>query len=69
MKPIEIACRTCAQQPGEKCGKLVPVGWTNLYFFHAARIEDAKAMSAPPATEKEIEIVSEAVETVAEGLV
>jgi hypothetical protein len=43
MLPAEIACRRCAQQPGEPCitsyGSIYPDGG-----FHAERIEDAASM-------------------------
>ena len=58
MKPIEIACRHCAAQPGESCV------WTTVVMkdqekyrpFHPARIEDAATWTtgdAPPPSEDE----------------
>jgi hypothetical protein len=49
MKAIDIACRVCAQQPGELCMK--PDAYGSLYvsqIFHAERVEDAAAISEPP---------------------
>jgi hypothetical protein len=50
VKPIEIACRKCAQQPGENCILETNQGRTvKLVFFHAERIEDADAFATTDA--------------------
>jgi len=45
MRPIEIACRRCAQQPRERCILIDSPVPTFSTIFHAERIEDAAAMS------------------------
>lgn len=41
MQPLEVACPTCAQQPGEPC-----MGMPAL-VYHAARLECAAFISNP----------------------
>lgn len=41
MKPIDIACRHCAQQPGESCKWGGFMQLKDEGIFHAERIEDA----------------------------
>ncbi len=77
MVPLDVACPTCARQPGEACDWAVlqeatELNATNSFYtagiFHAARIEAAAVMSSgaigePPGAE----VFAKAVE--ASGLV
>lgn len=59
MRPLEIACRMCAQQPNEIC---VDQYRTPLAYYHAERIEDAAAMSGGDGETPSSEEFSRAVE-------
>lgn len=58
MKPLDLACRRCAVQPGENC---IHDGgpWGTSYemeYFHAERIEDAATWTTgatPPSSKDE----------------
>lgn len=63
MTAIEVACRTCAQQPYENCvdmyGKSVPT--------HACRFEDAAAISDPNGEDPAL--VKEAIDAAVDDLI
>lgn len=47
MTAADIACRVCAQQPGEPCLSICDVHQQIMDIFHPQRIEDAAAISEP----------------------
>ena len=61
---IDIACRACASQPGEKCrtARLDIVEYQD--GFHQERVIDAETMMDGPQSEHDEELADEAVDTV-----
>ena len=61
---IDIACRACASQPGEKCrtARLDLVEYQEE--FHQERVIDAETMMDGPQSERGEELADEAVDRV-----